>query len=527
MNKKSLALALGITFFVAGLGIFGSLSVSDDYRQTMAEVAAPVLNPFSSLGASEQERMDGGYYALVDEQGNVLDLTAIRVYKDDEFIGADNRRYRVTKVVNDTAQCRFIGTEVIAYEEYEKPILNGAGADAGTEAVVPTVANKPVVGIYHTHGDESYRPSQGYSSAPAGQKGGVSQVAETLKGELEKQGITALYNDAIHSPHDSGAYHRSRRTATTLMKQGAQVLIDVHRDAVPASAYRTQIDGQNVSQVKLVVGKRNPTSSASLNYAKKVKGFLDKHYPGLAKGIFIGKGVYNQDLRATNLLVEVGTDKITLDEAKRGVTLLANTLPNMIGGGGAAAGAGTTAANEGTGRMIGWLIGAVVLGGLAFLLISTGSFKGAANKLRHFGSAEWTNYFGRRRTKEIIKEEELAGAGSTEQYELTTRERDSSFGSDRRVLIKETESETTGLPQETIIKEAETGTTTGHPLKTKTGPTSEGGFLWEAAEEINLPDKMADKIRQAKERAQDRPEAETQREWERDAEKNERPKRPI
>lgn len=523
MNKKSLALALGITFFVAGLGIFGSLSVSDDYRQTMAEVAAPVLNPFNLLGASEQERMDGGYYALVDEQGNVLDLTALRVYKDDEFISADNRRYRVTKVVNDTAQCRFIGTEVIAYEEYEEPVLpqNGGAATAaagaaaaatGTEAVVPAVANKPVVGIYHTHGDESYRPSQGYSSAPAGQKGGVSQVAETLKGELEKQGITALYNDATHSPHDSGAYHRSRRTATTLMKQGAQVLIDVHRDAVPASAYRTQIDGQNVSQVKLVVGKRNPTSSASLNYAKKVKGFLDKHYPGLAKGIFIGKGVYNQDLRATNLLVEVGTDKITLDEAKRGVTLLANTLPNMIGGGGAAAGAGggTTAGNEGAGKAIGWLIGAVVLGGLGFLLISTGSFKGAANKLRHFGSAEWTNYFGRRRTKEIIKEEELAGAGSTEQYELTTRERDLSFGPDRRVLIKETESETTA----------------GIPLKTKTGPTSEGGFLWEAAEEINLPDKMADKSRQTMERVKDRVEAAAQRQRERDAERNDRPERP-
>jgi stage II sporulation protein P len=300
----------------------------------MTEVAAPVLNPFNLLGASEQERLDGGYYALVDEQGNVLDLTALRVYKDDEFISADNRRYRVTKVVNDTAQCRFIGTEVIAYEEYEEPFLsqNGTGSAAGTEAAVPAVANKPVVGIYHTHGDESYRPSQGYSSAPAGQKGGIAQVAETLKGELEKQGITALYNDATHSPHDSGAYHRSRRTATTLMKQGAQVLIDVHRDAVPASAYRTQINGQNVSQVKLVVGKRNPASSASLNYAKKVKGFLDKHYPGLAKGIFIGKGVYNQDLRSTNLLVEVGTDKITLEEAKRGATLLANTLPNIIGG---------------------------------------------------------------------------------------------------------------------------------------------------------------------------------------------------
>ncbi len=500
MNKKSVALALGITFFVAGLGIFGSLSISDENRQTMAEVAAPVLNPFNLLGASEQERLDGGYYALVDEQGNVLDLTALRVYKDDEFISADNRRYRVTKVINDTAQCSFIGTEVIAYEEAVLP------ADGEADAVVPAVANKPVVGIYHSHGDESYQPSQGYSSAPAGQKGGIAQVAETLKSELEKQGITALYNDATHSPHDSGAYHRSRRTATTLMKQGAQVLVDVHRDAVPAKAYRTQVNGQDVSQVKLVVGKRNPTSSASLDYAKKVKGFLDKHYPGLTKGIFIGKGVYNQDLRATNLLVEVGSDKITLDEAKKGMTMFANVLPNIVGAGGAVSGVKQIggAAKDGTGKAIGWLIGALVLGGLGFLLISTGSFKGAANKLKHFGSSEWTNYFGRRRTKEIIQEEEGLGVGREEHSEFG-RERDFHFDPERRVLIKETESETTGTS-----------------LKNKTGPTAEGGFLWEAAEEINL----ADKSRQMMDRAKDKPETKPQREREPVPETKDRQKRP-
>lgn len=465
MNKQRWAFTLALTLTIAVLAVTGAVTGIGVTSSGFANIAAPVFNPINFLSSNEEERMDGGYYALVDEQGNVLDETALRVYKDDEFINADNRRYRVTKVINDIAQCQFMGIETLALDE---PVLPQDG-----EVAVPVVAAKPVVGIYHSHGDESYMPSQGYSSAPAGQKGGVAEVATTLKSVLESKGITTIYNDATHYPHDSGAYHRSRRTAAALMKQGAQFLIDVHRDAVPAKVYRAQVNGQDVSQVKLVVGRRNPNSSASLDYAKKVKGVLDKTTPGLAKGIFIGKGVYNQDLRATNLLVEVGSDKITLDEAKKGVTMFAQVLPDITGGGTANPQTGVkqvgTTADQGNWKAVGWLIGAVILGGLGFLLISTGSMKGAANKLKHFGSSEWTNFLGKRRTKEIVREEEVSGTvPGMHQDSLLERVADNG----KRIVIKETTSETTAEP---LIK-------TGPNTEFKT----EREYLWEPSVELSL-----------------------------------------
>ncbi|NLK51831.1 MAG: stage II sporulation protein P [Syntrophomonadaceae bacterium] len=362
-----------------------------------------MFNPLNWMGFDEVERLDGGYYALVDEQGKVIDQTALRVFKGDEYIDADNRRYRVKDVTGDIAHCEFVGIESLAWEDTELP-LDG-------ETTVPVAATKPLVGLYHTHGDESYKPSQGVSSMPPGKKSGVAIVAATLKDKLEAQGIPTIYNEATHDPHDSGAYHRSRRTATALMKKGAKVLIDVHRDAVPPEVYQTEIKGESATKIRLVVGRRNPNSSANLGYAKQIKARTDETHPGLAKGIFIGRGVYNQDLRPTNLLIEVGADKNSLEDAQKGVALFAEVLPQITGIN-PQTGARQVKAGEDAGgnlKALGGLLVALIFGGFGYLLISTGSLEGTINKLKHFGSSEWTNFFGRRRTKEIIREEEIIG----------------------------------------------------------------------------------------------------------------------
>jgi stage II sporulation protein P len=397
--KKLTGLIL-ISVFLATTGVAAGMSIANLH---LSEITVPVLNPLSWFSSEGEERTDGGHYALVNEQGQVLDQTARRVYEGDEFIDADNKHYRVTKVVGDIAHCEYLGIASLAWEETELSPNN--------ELAIPVATSKPLVGIYHTHGDESYLPSQGVSSVAAGKKGGVTEVAVALKDKLESIGIPTAYNDALHAPHDSGAYHRSRRTASALMKQGAQVLIDVHRDSAPAQAYRTEINGQQVARVKLVVGRRNPNSSANLGYAKKVKAFLDQNFPGLAKGIFVGRGVYNQDLRPTCILLEVGSNQTTLGEAKAAVGLFADTLPKITGiNSQTGARQVSQTADEGSNwRSLGWLIAAVIIGGAGYLLISTGSFKGAINKMKHFGGSEWTNFFGRRRTREVIKKEEISG----------------------------------------------------------------------------------------------------------------------
>jgi len=377
-----LVLLLGVAFFW-----------ETRYNWQKTEAAFPVLNLVPLWGAWEGERSDGGYFVLVDEAGNVLDETALQVYRGDEFIAADDRRYRVVRIEGDVAYCQFVGLE-----EMEEV------GEAESETVIPAVTaapggTKPSVGIYHTHGGESYVPSQGTDDVRG--KGGIAEVASTLQARLQEIGINAIYDSTSHAPHDRGAYRRSRRTAAALVKQGAKVLIDVHRDAASASAYRTKADNKSTAKIKLVVGRQNPRMASNLGFAKRAKAILDKTHPGLVKGIFIGRGNYNQDLQPTSMLIEVGSHEMTLEEAKSGVAMFADVVPQLIG---TSPTTGVTRVRTGTDeggslKALGWILAALVVGTGGYLLISTGSWRGAAEKLRQMGSKEWGDIWGNKRDR--------------------------------------------------------------------------------------------------------------------------------
>lgn len=382
---------LASIFLVLLLG--GAFFWEARYQGQGTEAAVPVFNLLPLWDAWETERSDSGYFVLVDEAGNVLDETALQVYRGDEFIAADNRRYRIVQVEGDVAHCQFAGIEEM-----------GEAGEIEAPEVVPAVTpapggGKPSVGIYHTHGGESYVPSQGTEDVRG--KGGVAEVAATLQSRLQEMGINAVYDSTSHAPHDRGAYRRSRRTAAALVKQGVKVLVDVHRDAVPASAYRTKIDNKSVSKVKLVVGRQNPRMASNLGFAKQAKAILDKMHPGLVKGIFIGRGSYNQDLQPTTMLIEVGSHQLTLEEAKAGVTLFADVIPQLLG---TSPTTGVTQVRTGADaggslKALGWILVALVIGVGGYLLISTGSWQGAAAKLRQMGSKEWGDIWGNKRDK--------------------------------------------------------------------------------------------------------------------------------
>jgi len=278
----------------------------------------------AAIGAFEHERTDGGYYTLVDEDGKVLTKTALPVYEDDEFITPDNRRFKVAKIEGDTCRCTLIGNEKMPEVKVTTPKASGI------LGLTPVVAkNRGTIGIYSTHSDESYVPSDGTDSASG--RGGIYQVGDTLRKCLSDMGVNAILDKTSHNPHDVNAYNRSRRTATKLLKQGAVGLIDVHRDAVPADVYGTKVNNEKVTKVKLVVGKQNPHMSSNLEFAKKIKAHLDKEHPGLSAGIFMGKGSYNQDLSPRAILVEVGSHTNSKEQAKNGVKLFAEAVPDVFG----------------------------------------------------------------------------------------------------------------------------------------------------------------------------------------------------
>jgi stage II sporulation protein P len=280
-----------------------------------------------AAAAEKNDVPANSYYSLIDEQNRVVHQTGTRVYTGDVYIAADNSKYKVIDVTGMTARCVYQGKEAMPSIDtawLEQGLLDGTAVPAINKS-----SNKGTIAVYHTHSDESYVPSDGKESING--NGGIYDVGEVFVKQLKAEGFNVVYNKNNHNPHDVNAYNRSRKTASSLLKQTPIAIIDVHRDAVPPGEYQANVKGQDVTKIKLVVGRSNPNSQTNLQFAKKLKSAMDKVSPGLSEGIFIGKGDYNQDLSPRAMLIEVGAHTNSKEEAERGVKLFAKVLPTVLG----------------------------------------------------------------------------------------------------------------------------------------------------------------------------------------------------
>ena len=199
-----------------------------------------------------------------------------------------------------------------------------------------------------------------------------------------------------------------------IRKQQPVALIDVHRDAVPAEEYLIEIKGEPAAKVRLVVGRRNQNFKANEDMAKQVKSVADKMYPGLIKDIFYGKGDYNQDLTPRAMLTEMGTYEHMRERSEKSAGYLSEVITVALFGNvfkndqkPTATGGGTpkqvkpdkpsSQSSKGSGAGILGALAVIILGGVGFLFLSSGSteWKSKISKFKH----EFSNFLGRNKNK--------------------------------------------------------------------------------------------------------------------------------
>ena len=401
MNKR-MQIMMGVLLLVIGV-VITSIPLAMVVPKVQETAAYSLFDRLGLAGGYEQELKTGEYMTIVDEKsGRVVDKTARVVYVGDEVINESNRQYRVTRVRGNMAYSRMIGkaSDITWKEEW-----GTVPADTGVEAAVGLGTTQ--IGIYHTHSDESYVPTDGVEAKPA--MGGIFDVGTALASVLKSKGVSVIDDKTPHEPHDANAYHRSRKTAVKIMRKRPLALLDIHRDGVPdPSFYNKNVEGKKVTQVRLVVGRQNPNMATNLAFAKTVKAYMDKYKPGLIKGIYMGRGDYNQDLSPRALLLEVGTHTNDKYRAEKGASIFADAFPSILkitpagvpgGGPGKTSPFGLSGREAGSAwKTIGWLIGIVLIGGAAFLFISTGSIKGMRSKVGELGKTEFASLFGLRKT---------------------------------------------------------------------------------------------------------------------------------
>jgi stage II sporulation protein P len=284
----------------------------------------PSLPKPYAIRSDESEQINS-YYVLKDTLGVTILETGLPVHVDDQYINENNVQYIVLKVDGLNAVADIVTEKE---DSDNSPGVSAMNLPYYKSSIPAISAPGTHVVIYHTHTDESYIPTSGVASQPGA--GDVYTVGKVLQDSLKKSGVSVTHSTAAHDPHNIHAYNRSRRTVVQLLKEGPDSAFDIHRDSAPASAYTTSINGVDTSRVMIVIGRSNPKMKTNLQYAKKVKAEADSLYPGLMRGIYMGRGSYNQDLYPTALLFEVGTDRISLELAERGTRLLSDVLTRVL-----------------------------------------------------------------------------------------------------------------------------------------------------------------------------------------------------
>lgn len=337
-----------------------------------------LTTPCCALAAEEID--DSNIYTLTDLEGNYVTSRAGRMYIDDEYISADNQLYIVVQVNDDTR------TAIAAHMGEEPPVNAVKAQEVFAQTANAESSDRRLICMYSTHSDESYVPTDGEASLT--KDAGIYDVNEAFKQELEKLGIEVILDETSHLPHDAKAYSRSRRTAEELLKKSPDALLDIHRDGIPdPSEYETEVDGEETSKVRLLVGRSNPNADANREFAKQIKETADEKYDGLIKDIFIGKGNYNQELYPQAILLEFGTHTLDKDLVLNSTPMMADVMSTVLYGDSAKAapseaGSKNAEDNKAGGSGILWIVIIAIIGGLFYALISTGTLKNLGSKLK-------------------------------------------------------------------------------------------------------------------------------------------------
>ena len=218
-------------------------------------------------------------------------------------------------------------------------VHNSAGVDLdfaalaaeGSDLTLP--AGQPQVLIVHTHSSEAYTPAEPdwYAASdpyrPEDKAYRVIRVGDVLAETLERHGLTVLHDREIYDyPSYTGSYERSGASVARYLEEypSIRVVIDLHRDALGSDGvvYKTkaQTDGRTSAQVMMLIGTGknglwHPNWQENLKLALYLQNAMEGRYPGVLRPIELVKERYNQQLSTGMMILEVGSNGNTLQEA--------------------------------------------------------------------------------------------------------------------------------------------------------------------------------------------------------------------
>lgn len=254
-----------------------------------------------------------------------------------------------------------------ANQNKNNEVASEASKESETNTSVTNVSNvdtgKPLILLYHTHTMESYVATlknkyvaaYGYDRTNNPNYNMV-RVGDSLTEYLTKDyGVSVLHDRTIHDYNYDQSYYNSSLSVKKYLEEypSIKVTIDLHRDgygsvmqpgvdtipvlsSLPNQDYRKkytmEINGQTVAKIMFIIGSRrtadmNEDWKKNYEFAKQISDKLNELYPGISLGIEIHQyAEYNQHFSEKGILIELGSNYNTLEEALNSTPYLAKAI---------------------------------------------------------------------------------------------------------------------------------------------------------------------------------------------------------
>lgn len=233
-------------------------------------------------------------------------------------------------------------------------IKNTSGYDIDIDSVLSAgcpirlETGKPQILIIHTHSSEAYSPAglDKYddlgTNRTLDQNLNVIRIGKELAKIFEDCGLNVIHDTQVFDyPSYTGSYNRSCEAVEKYLADypSIKIVIDLHRDALCSDTvtYKTTATEQGVcaSQVMLFVGSdasglEHPNWRQNLSLALYLQNAVCQSYPSLMRPITLTKYRYNQHLSPGSMILEVGSNGNTLQEALAAIRLFGNAAGPAI-----------------------------------------------------------------------------------------------------------------------------------------------------------------------------------------------------
>lgn len=200
----------------------------------------------------------------------------------------------------------------------------------------------PQILIYHTHSQEGYIDSTAESTDTS-----VVAIGDYLTQLLTEQyGLQVLHHKGEYDVNDrASSYSNALPAIERILKENPtiEVVIDLHRDGVPETTHLvTEINGKATAQIMFFNGLSKTTARGELAYLPnpyiednlafsfQMQLAAEEYFPGLTRRIYLKGYRYNMHVCPKTLLVEVGAQTNTFEEAKNAMEPLATLLGNVL-----------------------------------------------------------------------------------------------------------------------------------------------------------------------------------------------------